>query len=140
MIWDNLDEQDWKKAAPYVDTVLVAVCDIKPENKLDLSSQTSRTVYVASEIERQLKGRVMLMPPVSYLSNEPWFQSYVSSIRSRAEKGGFRHLFFVVEERVLETTPGVDWGTALTVSGDDNSDAQIRQLCEQIVRQWQEEV
>lgn len=140
MIWDKLSEQDWKKVAPYVDTLLVPVLNIDLANKAELGEEQQVILNAAAEVERQLTGRLILMPPVPYIANETWFQAYISSIRRRAEDGGFRHLFFILQETSLELNPLIDWGEYISVSQRPHSAAQIRQLCEQIVQQWQKEV
>ena len=140
MIWDKLNEQDWKKVAPYADTLLIPVMNIDLENKAELEYQRKDSLHTAAEIERQLTGRVLLLPPVAYIANETWFQSYITSIRRQGEVGGFRHLFFLLDEKVLEVTPHIDWGAHLSISEQRDSVAQIQQLCEQIVQKWQKEV
>ena len=140
MIWDKLSDTDWKKAAPYVDTLLVPVIDINMSDKASFSEQHRHSLDIAIKIERQLTGRVMLMPPVSYVADEVWLQPYVTNIRQQGEAAGFSRLFFLIEEALLERVNTVDWGDYLKVSIIEDTDEQIRNLCEQIVHEWRKEV
>lgn len=144
LIWDKLTDVDWGETAPYVDTLLVPVININLTSKAQFNNQRHHSLHVAAEVERQLTGRVMLMPPIAYITNEAWFQSYVTNIRRRAANGEFAHVFFLIDETVLEQTQDIDWGHRLKVADSSSSvedaRAEIRNLCEQLVQKWQEEV
>lgn len=144
MIWDKLHDHDWSKVAPYVDTLLIPVININLEDKAKFDEQRTDSLYAAAEIERQLTGRVILMPPVSYITNDAAIQSYVTSIRRRAQNSGFGHLFFLIEGALIEETEDIDWGDYLEVPPMPSSSAEasneIRKLCEQIIQIWQKEV
>lgn len=142
MIWDKLE--DWHSVAPYVDTLLIPVIDVNVTDKAKLNEGWPDTLNAAGEIERQLTGRVILMPPIPFIANDEWMQALVNDIRSRVESGEFTYLFFLMDEDLRRRTPDVDWGTCLTFSDMPSSPTrtteQIRQLCEQIIQKWQKAV
>lgn len=140
MIWDKLQQDYWQKAAPYVDTILIPVVPLPLHDKAQLGKEPLKCQKHAIDIERQLTGRVVLMPPVIHVVNEPWFQSYIQSIRQRAIQGGFNHLFFLLDEDTQQMTPDIDWFDHLIIPKCDQREAQIRKLCEQILDIWQKEV
>lgn len=140
MIWDKLQHENWQKAAPYVDTILIPVVPLPLQNKAELSEEPLACQEIGIEIEQQLTGRVMLMPPVTHVANEAWLQSYIKSIRQQAVRGGFNHLFFLLDEDTRQVTPDINWFDHLVVSKHGRREEQIRKLCEQIVNLWQKEV
>lgn len=144
MIWDKLNERDWVKAAPYVDTLLIPVIEVHLDQKATFAKQRRDSVRAAVEMERQLTGRTVLMPPVSYITNDDWLAPYVANIRQQTKRAGFSYSFFLIDEKLAEKTRDIDWGNVITVPELPSSAAEkrhkIRKLCEQLIQKWQEEV
>ncbi|WP_054949636.1 DUF2487 family protein [Numidum massiliense] len=144
MIWNQLKEDEWRKAAPYVDTALVPVLDIYGLGKEALPVYGRHVGRATEVLERQLTGRVLCMPPLPFTVDDTAFSEHVALVRKRFNEAGFRFIFFVMDEATVKATGQVDWGMLLQVSetpeSQDEAEEEIRQLCEQIVREWQKDV
>lgn len=142
MIFEDLDVSVWKKAAPYVDTVLVPVLNVLPDDKLSLVTERENSRVAALEIERQLKGRILLMPYIAYAGDEPSFYAYMAGVEENIRGMGFTYVFFAVDEnmaRLPRMRPFHLIAVPELAEDVKNRNNQIRQLCEQIIQKWKEE-
>ena len=144
MIWDKLETENWQKAAPYVDTALIPIVNVYASSKEKWSKLEDDALYAAAAIERQLTGRVMLMPLIPYITNESWCKTYVGEIGCRVREGGFTSAFFILAEKTVRELPDLGAEELVLVpvlsANEAERSEQIQQLCEQIIGKWQKEV
>ncbi|WP_246218197.1 YpiF family protein [Litoribacterium kuwaitense] len=94
----------------FVDTVVI------PLIPLDLSSTAKQTasmgeyiLYVSAEIERQFKGRMLLLPSYSYWVGEEGAVERLQAWENQCREAGAKHVFFI--------TSDVWWQQAYTGEG-----------------------
>src|SRR5699024_5613761 len=71
MKWKKEDLQQYKKAKEYIDTAIIPLIPIHLDNDDELEKQAFQAevlMIFSYEIEKELTGRVMLMPGYFYLS------------------------------------------------------------------------
>ncbi|MCF6137567.1 YpiF family protein [Pseudalkalibacillus berkeleyi] len=71
MKWRSKDIDVYNQASEYVDTAVVPLIPISwGQNKKNIVLKGEFPQLVSDELERQLKGRVVLFPPITYLESE----------------------------------------------------------------------
>ncbi|SHF56604.1 YpiF family protein [Ornithinibacillus halophilus] len=100
MRWVKDDIQTYKKGKEYFDTVIVPVIPfhLSQDAELDKSTSLSEVMNIlAHEIEKELSGRVLLIPGYHYIKQSDK-EEEVKRINSWVEdiqKQPFNHIFFL---------------------------------------------
>ncbi|MFC4078072.1 DUF2487 family protein [Salinithrix halophila] len=98
----NLDMEEWKQSAPYVDSLLVPVYGIRLPGKQPELFGPRLTERVAKAVEQELTGRLLLMPAIPYQGlDDKVFFSYIDSVVRELAPYGFHHLFFLGEGKLF---------------------------------------
>jgi hypothetical protein len=95
MKWTVKDVDAYMQAKEYVDTALVPLVPLACANVKAFAEIGEHVLLIANEIERQFKGRVMLIPPFTY-----WVDEEKNALKERLHRwkeklgqNGFRHIF-----------------------------------------------
>ncbi|MEG7333046.1 YpiF family protein [Bacillus sp. 0102A] len=68
MRWRITDAKDYLQAKDYIDTAVIPLINIKVGANFKLAAEKGEfTQLLSEELERQLKGRVYLLPPYTYV-------------------------------------------------------------------------
>ncbi|ASB61352.1 hypothetical protein SC22_10560 [Bacillus sp. A053] len=68
MRWRITDAKDYLQAKDYIDTAVIPLINIKVDNHFKMVAEKGEfTQLLSEELERQLKGRVYLLPPYTYV-------------------------------------------------------------------------
>ncbi|TRM12565.1 DUF2487 family protein [Lentibacillus cibarius] len=103
MKWIKKDLQQFVKAKEYVDTAIVPLLSfqLSDDAKLERDAFQSETQSVfLRELEKELTGRVMLIPDYRYLKSADKdaelnrLQSWVGDVQAQP----FRHVFFITSD------------------------------------------
>lgn len=68
MRWRMTDAKDYLQAKDYIDTAVIPLINIKVGDHFKMAAEKGEfTQLLSEELERQLKGRVYLLPPYTYV-------------------------------------------------------------------------
>ncbi|MCY9206964.1 YpiF family protein [Bacillus subtilis] len=68
MRWRITDAKDYLQAKDYIDTAVIPLINIRVNNHFKMAAEKGEfTQLLSEELERQLKGRVYLLPPYTYV-------------------------------------------------------------------------
>ncbi len=139
----SLFDSDWHKWAPYVDTLLIPVYEVRIPGKEPDLGEAQRVREVADGVERELSGRLLLLPGIPYGSaDDSLLRQYVEHTVCGFKKSGFHHLFLLSprsHEGLLTENAGDAW-KLLTVSGKESEsrlEDEVEAICQQVVATWE---
>ncbi|MGC4376302.1 YpiF family protein [Fictibacillus sp. Mic-4] len=152
MKWESRDFEVYDQSKEYVDTALVPLLPVSFNDKMKNAVGMGEYVDLLSkEIERQLHGRVLLLPPFTYLKSK---ESEVSVellgewSTALEDEAAFKHIFFLtsdVDWKKIEHTmkQTLLWLPAIPLESMDESykeemiREQVKQLMTVIFNEWQ---
>ncbi|MGG1573837.1 YpiF family protein [Fictibacillus sp. NRS-1165] len=152
MKWRSGDITVYQQSKEFVDTVVIPLQPLS----FGISMKTSAgmadySLLIAEETERQLHGRLFLMPAFTYLkhdSEEALISRLLSWVKELKEEG-FRHIFFLTSDaewKKSEQKLGENllWMPVIPMETMDPSykeeivKEQVKQLFQIILHKWQE--
>ncbi|WP_257351771.1 YpiF family protein [Pseudalkalibacillus decolorationis] len=98
MKWRSEDMDLYLQSTEYVDTAIVPLIPIAWGNQLKHTVLKGEfPLIVSEELERQLKGRVVLFPTLSYLTSESDVDiiSRLLALKDELSENGIPHIVFV---------------------------------------------
>ncbi|MGM0897426.1 MAG: YpiF family protein [Bacillota bacterium] len=130
----------------YVDTAVV------PLIELDLSAHGMKASANASEymqsltaiLEKQFKGRILLLPPVSYAQATDRTK-LAEDLQAELQKTSFQHVFYLTADaqwRAMDDLPNVLWLPAIPTGDMDQTfkksvmEDQLRQVLPLFTKEW----
>ncbi|WP_078380198.1 YpiF family protein [Sutcliffiella halmapala] len=151
MKWTSKDITQYVQAKEYIDTVIIPLISVSFEE--DIKSLASHGEYItilSHELERQFKGRVILLPSYSYLHNEsfdskvPRLNEYVNHI-----KQNMKHVFLLTSDsnwtqKEQELEGKLVWLPAIPLEDMDEKykkkilQDQMNQLLPMFIQKWQQ--
>lgn len=104
MYWNSKDISVFVEQQEFVDTAVIPLLliDGQASRLKQNASSAEFLMSLTAFIENQFKGRVVLMPPVSY-TNRSNRQQLGNEWNETLKEVGFKHLFFVSSD--------MEWGT-----------------------------
>jgi hypothetical protein len=137
-----MKEEEWKAVAPYVDTLCLPIFPASVRNKELTGSAAARAVKVAELVEEELKGRLLLMPPLPFSGEMEAFLSYLKSVLKDWKESGFHHIFLLQTEGVLEfsSVNSIGATTLLTIPDEGEPDETAAGICDSIIALWERAV
>ncbi|PLT28343.1 YpiF family protein [Peribacillus deserti] len=147
------DMEMFEQAREHIDTIIVPLIgvDFGSDTKSYARMNEFLTI-LSSEIERQFKGRIILIPPFTYIasSEEEAKKQAALDWKSNFLNEGFKHVFFITcdsnwkaVENDFEQT--LIWVPAIPLEGLDDTykrqmmDEQVRQISTIFSQRWQRE-
>ena len=128
MYWNSKDMSVFMEQKEFVDTAVIPLLLIDGQATQLKQSASSAEFLMAltAFIEKQFKGRVVLMPPVSYTNQSNRLQIGNEWLDVLSE-AGFKHLFFVSSD-MLWSTEASDLNVIYTPSIPlEHMDQKLRQ-------------
>lgn len=140
------DMEQYLSQREYVDTAVV------PLLELDLSQAGLKPSAGASEylqsltalLEKQFRGRILLLPPVSYTSGADRGR-LAEELSTEMQKAGFKHVFYMTtdaEWRSIDELKNVLWLPAIPTEHMDRNfkqsvmEDQLRQVLPLFLKEW----
>ncbi|AGT32507.1 hypothetical protein M493_11285 [Geobacillus genomosp. 3] len=105
MKWTSGDVATYEKERDYIDTALIPLLPVSiRQGARRLASGGELVGLVAAEAERQLRGRVFLLPAFVYFADEPRasLAERLADWTSRLEQEGMKHVFYVTCDRAWQ--------------------------------------
>ncbi|MBK5462902.1 DUF2487 family protein [Peribacillus sp. TH16] len=96
MKWTAKDLDMYIQSKEYVDTVLIPLVPITFGSQIkQTGSMNEFLTILSSEIEKQMKGRILLMPTFHYLSDEEDKIDLLKRWTNKVKENNFKHIFFL---------------------------------------------
>ncbi|WP_170007462.1 DUF2487 family protein [Bacillus fonticola] len=140
MRWEAKDALAFQDTGEYVDTAIVPMIQLNPNTPVPSAAHAEYVQMVSYGLEKQLKGRIMLFPPVTYFEDQtPVIAHWTGNLK----KVGFSHVAYLgakgmsidgsalrlgVPDIPLET---MDETYKQKLAGD-----QVQQLLQALVKHW----
>ncbi len=151
MKWLSKEIDVFLSAKQYIDTILLTLVPISfHENMKETVSMGEFSSVLTAEIERQLHGRTLVIPPFAYLKSESQDEKLkkLGQWTGELRKNGFRHIFMFTSdsqwkaiEELLDGT--LIWIPAIPLEHMDEKfrreilDEQTKQVLQIVTNQWQ---
>ena len=139
MKWTAKDLDMYMQSKEYVDTVLIPLVPLSFKGQMKQTGSMNEFLTILSlEIEKQMKGRILLLPTFHYLSDEMDKVERLKRWANEVKENNFEHVFFLTsdfewkkEERELESN--LVWIPAIPLEGLEIE--QAREMINQQVLQ-----
>jgi hypothetical protein len=146
--WTPKDIDTFEEAREYIDTVLIPLVPVAFENGMKQSASMYDFIsMVALAIESQFKGRIMLLPSLSYLSRLDAGKKMELIAAWKEEVGSFKNIYFITSDNEWkaceqEFEGSLIWLPSIPLEYLDEDQArtmvndQARQLFDLFTRKW----
>ncbi|USK73236.1 YpiF family protein [Peribacillus frigoritolerans] len=139
MKWTAKDLDMFMQSKEYVDTVLIPLVPLSFKGQMKQTGSMNEFLTILSlEIEKQMKGRILLLPTFHYFSDEMDKVERLKRWANEVKENNFEHVFFLTsdfewkkEERELENN--LVWIPAIPLEGLEIE--QAREMINQQVLQ-----
>ncbi|KMM38170.1 YpiF family protein [Guptibacillus hwajinpoensis] len=151
MRWTESDIAIYEKEREYVDTAVLPLLPISMTSSVKtIVSMGEYITIISGELERQLKGRLLLMPAFTYLQSED-SETRVERLKQVEEelyKGGIKHIITLsadVDWKQSESklSSALLWMPAIPLEHMDEQykmetiSAQVKQVLQFVTNTWQ---
>ncbi|MDP9740330.1 UNVERIFIED_ORG: hypothetical protein QFZ59_002160 [Bacillus sp. B2I3] len=151
MKWTAKDLDMYMQSKEYVDTVLIPLVPLSFKGQMKQTGSMNEFLTILSlEIEKQMKGRILLLPTFHYLSDEMDKVERLKRWANEVKENNFEHVFFLTsdfewkkEERELENN--LVWIPAIPLEGLEIEQAreminqQVLQILDIFSYKWKNE-
>ncbi|WP_019242014.1 MULTISPECIES: YpiF family protein [Bacillus] len=149
MKWIAKDIEMFDGAREYVDTALVPLVGISFSEGIKQSASTSEYITILSnEIEKQFKGRVMLLPSIMYNLN--WEKQEKTELLIKwkriLQEEKFSHIFFLTADGQMnvndELNESILWSTSIPLEHLEEKykkpmmEEQVKNMLNTIIEKW----
>lgn len=98
--WNVNDVQLFIQEKEYVDTALIPLISVEFDGNMKRTAEQGEFIQLLSlHLEKQFKGRMVLLPPVTYLGEQEIEMGLLTKWESQAKSGGFTHVFFLAADK-----------------------------------------
>ncbi|WP_226657466.1 YpiF family protein [Pseudalkalibacillus hwajinpoensis] len=154
MKWTEADIALFEKEKEYVDTAVLPLVPISMTNNMKTTVSMGEYIsIISSELERQLKGRLLLLPAFTYLSSEEQAttKDRLKKVEEELMLGGIQHIITLtadvnwkqVEDQV---SSALLWMPAIPLEHMDEQykmetvSAQVKQVLQFVTNTWQSNI
>ncbi|TLS35898.1 DUF2487 family protein [Pseudalkalibacillus caeni] len=151
MKWIASDIETYAKEKEYVDTIVVPLIPFGLENNLKGTVSAGEYISIIShELERQLRGRLLLLPPFTYLNSEPMEEKVkrLAEWHNEVIGNGASYVVYLTsdvewknaEDRLEDT---LVWLPSIPLEHMDNEykmetvSTQVKQVLQIVTKKWQ---
>ncbi|WHZ01533.1 YpiF family protein [Neobacillus sp. YX16] len=152
MKWVSKDIETYLTAKEYVDTAVIPVISVSFGDEMMQSASSAEFItLLTSYLERQFTGRLLLLPPFTYLkSDHP--EDIIQQMKKweeNIEKNEFKHIFYITSESdwkiyEKELIGSLIWLPSLPLEHLNDQqkismiESQVKQLLSLFTQKWQE--
>ncbi|WP_404346612.1 YpiF family protein [Sutcliffiella horikoshii] len=152
MKWTSKNISQYVQAKEYIDTVIIPLMPISfGDNIKTIASQGEYINILSYELERQFKGRVILLPPFSYIeSDQPENKvEQLNNLSLHIKENNIKHVFLMTsdsswsqQEQQLEGK--LVWLPAIPLEDMEDKykqkiiQDQMNQLLPMFIQKWQD--
>ncbi|WP_409301370.1 YpiF family protein [Peribacillus sp. SCS-155] len=148
MRWTPKEIDAFNQAKEYIDTIMIPLIPVSIDQDMKQSASIHNFINILTmSVEQQFRGRILLMPQLSYLSSSP-VEDKLGLVRSwKQEASGFKHVLFITSDIEWKRHEGVLGGSLLWIPSmplehlaDDQArtlvNDQVRQLSDVFSKMW----
>jgi hypothetical protein len=150
MKWTPQDIETYLNAKEYVDTAVVPLLSVSMGGEMKQSASAGEFItLLTGYLERQFTGRLLLLPPFTYLKSKNG-ESTISDLKdweADLVKGEVKHIFYITSEIDWrsweeELTGTVIWLPSIPLEHMNESqklsviDSQVKQLLDLFTQKW----
>jgi hypothetical protein len=155
MKWIPEDMDMFVKAREYVDTVVIPLYPISFRDDIKQSANMTEFInLVTTQLEKQFKGRLVLLPGYTYLKKQELENQIVTDLlqwEDTLKLEQFKHIFYVTSDsdwvgREQLVSGSIIWlpTLPLDIMEENNKKSmiedQVKQLLNLFVKRWQAEL
>ncbi len=133
----------------YIDTLIVPLLKVEttPGTMKNSTSSSEFLMHLATFIETQFKGRMMLMPPFAYTQSTD-LQAMAVTLSQDVSTASFKHVFFLTTDSAwtsIELGGEVIWLPSIPLESMDPQlrqtiiEDQLRQVLPRFMEKWSQE-
>ncbi|UII54627.1 YpiF family protein [Cytobacillus spongiae] len=153
MKWISEDIDMYLKSREYVDTIVLPLLPISLGE--DMKSSVSMTEFISlltNQLERQFRGRLIMLPGFSYLKNDSSEKNFLDLKiwEKEFKEKGFQHVFYVTSDsywrtKETELEGSLIWLPSLPLENMDQNykvsilEDQVKQLLNIFVQKWNQQ-
>lgn len=152
MKWTAQDIGIYIKSKEYIDTAIMPLLPVTfGQDMKEAASRTEFITLLSAFLEREFAGRILLLPPFTYLKSEENEQANVmlKQWSKTMKDSGLPHVFYLTSETEWKLEEGnldgtLLWVPALPIEQLDDSqkwamvESQAKQLVNFFTQKWQE--
>lgn len=99
----EMNQEEWQKVASYVDTLCLPIYSLTLTDKQWQDESMKMCQYVAHSLEKQLAGRMLLLPAIAYTGDQlSIFRNYLCSLLQSWQKSGFHYVILIGNQKYLQ--------------------------------------
>ncbi|NSL52281.1 YpiF family protein [Calidifontibacillus erzurumensis] len=136
MRWTSQDIKMYMQAKEYIDTIVIPLIPISLQNDAsEICEMGEFTSILASELEREYKGRLLVLPAFTYLREEESF-SLIERLNKWSQKldgEGSKHVLFLTSDPQWKLNEKDLLGTLIWVPSISFTDLDKKYI-EQVVK------
>lgn len=148
MNWNAKDIDTYLQQKDYIDTLLVPLLKIEttPEALKNSASSAEFLMHLSNFIETQFKGRMMVLPPVTYTQSTD-LSVMAETLEVDFRQLSFKHIFYLTTDRnwTSEEIAGeIIWIPSIPLESMDPQlrqsiiEDQLRQVLPTLTKKWTE--
>jgi Protein of unknown function (DUF2487) len=152
MKWIPQDIEMYLKSKEYVDTAVIPLLPVTfTEDMKQAASMAEFVTLLSYQMERQFKGRLMMLPGFSYLKSDSGLNEHLGELKkweSAILESGFKHVFYLTSDSGWKMAEGdlggaLLWLPSLPLEHMDDTyrnsvlEDQVKQLMNLFVQKWQ---
>ena len=152
MKWVSKDIETYLTAKEYVDTAVIPLVSVSFGNEMMQSASSAEFItLLTSYLERQFTGRLLLLPPFTYLKsdNPEDIIQQMKKWEENIEKNEFKHIFYITSEsdwKIYEKdlAGSLIWLPSLPLEHLNDTqkismiESQVKQLLSLFTQKWSE--
>ncbi|CAG9622641.1 YpiF family protein [Sutcliffiella rhizosphaerae] len=148
MKWTSKDIVQYTQAKEYIDTVVIPLIPISfKENIQSVAAQGEYITILSFELERQFKGRVVLLPSFSYVEASSSVEQ-LNNVSLHIKEAGIKHVFLLTSDATWSTQEQILEGKLIWLPSIPLQDMdekykkkiiqdQMNQLLPMFIQKWQ---
>ncbi|WP_404457984.1 YpiF family protein [Sutcliffiella horikoshii] len=152
MKWTSKDISQYVQAKEYIDTVIIPLMPISfGENIKSIASHGEYINILSYELERQFKGRVILLPPFSYVETDQAEKKVeqLNNLSLHIKANNIKHVFLMTSDSSWSQTEQqlegkLVWLPAIPLEDMEDKykqkiiQDQMNQLLPMFIQKWQD--
>jgi hypothetical protein len=150
MKWIPHDIEQYQKAQEYIDTAVIPLIPVAFGMEMKQAASMSEfATLVSTLLERRFTGRILLLPPFTYLKDHETKYDELEKWTSELEKNQLKHAFFITCDSEWKAQENkfkdlLIWIPAIPLENLEDSqkfsivESQVQQLSDIFSRKWKE--
>jgi hypothetical protein len=150
--WNPQDVEVYLQSKEYVDTAVIPLLPVAFDSEMGQAAAMSEFItLVTGQLERQFKGRILLLPGFSYLKIVEEENTFTNLLdwETQLKSNGFKHIFYLTSDVFWKPfddrlSGSLIWIPSIPLETMQESmkisvvESQIKQMINLFTREWHE--